>query len=302
MAHVADFLTGEDIAKVGRLQVLARQVVEGFTTGLHRSPHKGFSVEFKQHRQYVPGDDLRHVDWKVFGKSDRFYIREYEEETNLRCTILLDASGSMGYGGDRAPDGSKFRYAQRVAAALTYLMLQQADSVGLVTFDTKIRRYIPPRSRPAHLRMIIDELERTEPGGETELGKVFHDIVPRIQRRGLVIVLSDCFGDVSQLMKAMARLRHQHHEVIVMQLWDRDELDFPFKQWTRFDSLENANDRQMIDPSHLREAYLANLAEFRSQLKDGCGRHRIDLNPMTTDQPYADALALFLAARMRAAK
>lgn len=302
MAHVADFLTGEDIAKVGRLQVLARQVVEGFTTGLHRSPHKGFSVEFKQHRQYVPGDDLRHVDWKVFGKSDRFYIREYEEETNLRCTILLDASGSMGYGGDRTPDGSKFRYAQRVAAALTYLMLQQADSVGLVTFDTKIRRYIPPRSRPAHLRMIIDELERTEPGGETELGKVFHDIVPRIQRRGLIIVLSDCFGDVTQLMKAMARLRHQHHEVIVMQLWDRDELDFPFKQWTRFDSLEDPGDRQMIDPSHLREAYLKNLAEFRSELKDGCGRHRIDLNPMTTDQPYADALALFLAARMRAAR
>lgn len=302
MAHVADFLTGEDIAKVGRLQVLARQVVEGFTTGLHRSPHKGFSVEFKQHRQYVPGDDLRHVDWKVFGKTDRFYIREYEEETNLRCTILLDASGSMGYGGDRAPDGSKFRYAQRVAAALTYLMLQQADSVGLVTFDTKIRRYIPPRSRPAHLRMIIDELERTEPGGETELGKVFHDIVPRIQRRGLVIVLSDCFGDVTQLMKAMARLRHQHHEVIVMQLWDRDELDFPFKQWTRFDSLEDSNDRQMIDPSHLREAYLKNLADFRAQLKEGCGRNRIDLNPMTTDQPYADALALFLAARMRAAR
>ncbi|QNN20720.1 DUF58 domain-containing protein [Planctomycetales bacterium ZRK34] len=300
MAHISDFLTGEDIGRVSRLQVLARQVVEGFTTGLHRSPHKGFSVEFKQHRQYVPGDDLRHVDWKVFGKSDRFYIREYEEETNLRCTILLDASASMAYGGSRTPDGSKFRYAQRVAAALTYLMLQQADSVGLVTFDTEIRKYIPPRSRPAHLRVLIDELAATKPGGETELGRVFHDLVPMINRRGLVVVLSDCFGDVTSLMKALAHLRHARHEVILMQIWDPDELDFPFRQWTRFDSLEDTSDRQMVDPSHLRAAYMDNLAKFRAELKDGCGRHRIDLAPMTTDQPYADALAAYLASRLRA--
>ena len=144
-----DYLRPDDIKRLSGLQVLARQVVEGFTSGLHRSPHKGFSVEFKQHRQYVPGDDLRHVDWKVFGKSDRFYIREYEEETNLRCTILLDSSGSMNYSGSRSRGTTKHDYAVRLAASLSYLLLQQSDSVGLVTFDSQVRRYIPPRSRPA---------------------------------------------------------------------------------------------------------------------------------------------------------
>ncbi|MBI1370363.1 MAG: DUF58 domain-containing protein [Planctomycetes bacterium] len=301
MAKVSDFISGHDLGRLSNLQLLARQVVEGFCSGLHRSPHKGFSVEFKQHRQYVAGDELRRLDWKAYGKSDRLYIREYEEETNLRCTLLLDCSGSMGYTGSTSGGLSKHDYAVRLAASLGYLLLQQQDAVGLVTFDTQIRKYIPPRARPAHLKGMLDELSATKPGGETELAKVFHDLVPKLHRRGLLVILSDCFGAVPDLLKALAHFRHQHHDIVIFQIYDRDELDFPFKQWTRFDSLEDGANRLMVDPVHLRRAYLENLERFREDLKKGCYRHRIDLVPMTTDQPYADALASFLALRRKMA-
>ncbi|MCA9059967.1 MAG: DUF58 domain-containing protein, partial [Planctomycetaceae bacterium] len=185
-----EILAAEHIGRFANLQLLAKQVVEGFCTGLHRSPHKGFSVEFKEHHQYVPGDDIRTIDWKLFGKTDRLYIREYEEETNLRCTLLLDSSGSMAYCGSRSNGISKHDYAVRTAACLAYLMLQQQDSVGLVTFDTAVRRYIPPRARPKHLKAIISELQQQQPGEETELSDVFHEMVTRIHRRGLLIILS----------------------------------------------------------------------------------------------------------------
>lgn len=295
MSKLADVLTPSDLKKISNLQVLARLVVEGFCTGLHRSPHKGFSVEFKQHRQYVHGDEIRHLDWRVFGRSDRFYIREFEEETNLRATLLLDASGSMNYGGD----SSKLQYATRLAACLSYLMLQQQDSVGLVTFDTKVRRYIPPRAATSHLQVLVDELQGTKPGGETELAKVFHDLVPRLHRRGLLVILSDCFGDVNGILSALAHLRHARHEIVVFQIWHRDELEFPFKTWTRFDCLEADDKRHLIDPNHLRAAYLENLDRFRTELKQGCHRHRVDLVPLVTDQPYADALAEYLTLRVR---
>ena len=296
MPKVTEFLTPGDLAKLANHQMLARQVVEGFCSGLHRSPHKGFSVEFKQHRQYVPGDEIRHLDWKVYGKSDRFYIREYEEETNVRCNILLDASGSMAYQGAEAPH-SKLGYATRLAACLAYLMLQQVDSAGLISFDTRVRKQLPPRSRPAHLQQMIDELADTEPGGETELGVVFRQLVPKLRRRGMVIIISDCFGDVPELLKSLAHLRHARHEILIFQIWDKDELDFPFKQWTRFDCLEQAGNRHMVDPAHLRASYLENLERYREDLKQGCYRNRIDLVPMTTDQPYADALGYYLAKR-----
>jgi len=279
--------------------VLARQVVEGFCSGLHRSPHKGFSVEFKEHRPYVRGDEVRAIDWKVFGKTDRLYIREYEEETNLRCTILLDSSGSMGYRGAASNGMSKHDYAVRLAACLAYLMLQQQDSVGLVRFDAKLRRYIPPRSRATHLRAIVEELARSRPEHETELGAVFHELVPKIHRRGLLVVLSDCFGDVDELLKALAHFRHAKHEIIVFQIWDPDELSFPFRGWMQFQSLETATHRRLVDPAHVRNAYLENLRRFREQLLSGCRRHRIDLVPLTTERPYADALFSYLAMRRR---
>jgi uncharacterized protein (DUF58 family) len=296
LSHIADFLQPSDLQRISNLQVFARQVVEGFCSGLHRSPHKGFSVEFKQHRPYVPGDEIKRIDWRVFGRSDRFYIREYEEETNLRATLILDRSGSMGYAGKGGM--SKFEYGTKLAACLSYLMLQQSDSVGLATFDTQIRRYIPPRSTVSHLRVLIDELEKGEVGGETELGDVFHDLVPKLHRRGLLVIISDCFGDVPAFLKAMAHFRHAWHEILVFQIWDRDELDFPFKGWTQFECLERAGTRHMLDPVLLREAYLANLEKFRDELTRGCRRHKIDLVPFCTDQPYAEALSAYLSRRL----
>jgi uncharacterized protein (DUF58 family) len=292
MGQLAEFLTPADLRKVSNLQVLARLVVEGLCVGLHRSPHKGFSVEFKQHRPYVHGDEIRRLDWTIFGKTDRFYVREYEEETNLRATILLDASGSMAYGG-------KIVYATRLAACLAYLMLAQQDSVGLVTFDTKVRRYIPPRARTSHLKALLNELEAVKPGGETELAGLFHNLVPRLHRRGLVILLSDCFGDVQNLLAALAHMRHAHHEIVIFQIWDRDELEFNFRQWTRFDCLEVDGKQLLVDPNSLRGAYLERLEKFRAELKQGCRRQRIDLIPLVTDQPYAEALAQYLTLRMR---
>ena len=186
----------------------------------------------------------------------------------------------------------------RLAAALAYLMLQQRDSVGLVTFDTKIRRYIPPRSSVPHLRVLLDELQSAQPGGETALGGVFRELVPRIQRRGLLIVLSDCFGEVKELVKALAQFRHARHEILIFQILDRDELEFPFTHWTRFESLETAGAHRMIDPAQFRAAYLDNLKKFQDELTQGCHRHRIDLVPMVTDQPYAEALAQYLTRRL----
>ena len=294
MSHVADFLTPAELQKISNLQVVARLVVEGFFSGLHKSPHKGFSVEFAQHRQYVQGDEIRRLDWKVFGKTDRFYIREYEEETNLRATVLLDLSGSMAYG-RRAL--TKSQYATRLAAALAYLMLQQRDSVGLVTFDTKIRRYIPPRSSVPHLRTILDELQQAQPGGETGLGAVFHDLVLRIHRRGLLIIITDGFGDVKELVSALAHFRSAHHEILLFQILDRDEVEFPFNQWTRFESLEQADQFRLLDPAQFRAVYLENFRKFQEEFTAGCHRHRIDLVTMTTDQPYAEALAQYLTRR-----
>ncbi|WP_417738211.1 DUF58 domain-containing protein [Rosistilla oblonga] len=273
--------------------------MEGFCNGLHKSPHKGFSVEFKEHRQYVHGDEIRTIDWKLFGKTDRLYIREYEEETNLRCNILLDKSGSMGYCGSRAGGVSKHDYAVRLAACLGHLMLAQQDAVGLIHFDDAVRRIIPPRSKPTHLTAIVNELSGLKAERETELSSVFHQLVPKIPRRGLLVIISDLFGNIEELMKALAHFRHAKHEIVIFQIWDPDELDFPFKQWTKFQSLEQKSHRRLIDPAHLRKVYLKNLATFREALTAGCHRNRIDLVPVVTDRPYAEALASYLATRRR---
>ena len=296
MAHVANLLSPTDLQKISNLQVVARLVVEGFFSGLHKSPHKGFSVEFAQHRPYVQGDEIRRLDWKLFGKTDRFYIREYEEETNLRATILLDLSGSMNYGDEKGI--TKHQYGTRLAACLAYLMMQQRDSVGLVTFDTKIRRFIPQRSGVAHLRVMLDELEQGKPGGETELSDVFRSLVPRIHRRGLLIIISDCFGTMKDLITALAHFRAARHEIVLFQVMDRDEVEFPFESWTRFESLEQADWHRMVEPAQFRESYLQNLERFQKELIDGCRRHKIDHVRMLTDQPYSEALAQYLTRRL----
>lgn len=294
MPYIADFLSPEALQKISNLQVVAKMVVEGFVSGLHRSPHKGFSVEFAQHRPYVQGDEIRRLDWKVYGKTDRYYVREYEEETNLRTMILLDLSGSMAYGSGNV---SKAEYAVRLSAALAYLMMRQADSVGLCTFDSKVRSFIPSRSTVAHLKVLLDELSKSRTEKETALGDVFRKIVPRLQRRGFLIILSDCFDNVKSLNSALAQFRAAHHEVIVFQILDPDELGFPFREWTHFMSLEKDDFTRTVEPAAFRAAYLKKLKEFQKELADNCHRNKIELVQMVTDTPYAEALAKYMTKR-----
>ena len=295
MASINDILQPEELQSIVNLQLMAKQTVEGAITGQHRSPHKGFSVEFAQHREYVQGDEIRRVDWKVFAKTDRYYVREYEEETNLRAMLLLDASGSMGYKGENGI--TKLQHAIKLSACLAHIIMKQSDSIGLMTFDTKIRSHIPPRSSTRHLRILYEEMLKTRPGGETDISKVFHDIVPRIDKRGMVFILSDCFTDVKSLLASVAHFRHASHEVVIFHVMDRDEVEFPFDAWTRFENLERIAEFQMVDPASFRAAYLDNFAKFTEALKLGCQRHRVELVPMYTHEPLTDSLARFL--RMR---
>ncbi len=283
------------LAKFANLELIARQVVEGFISGRHKSPFKGFSVEFAEHRQYTPGDEIRYIDWRTYAKSDRYYIKEFEEETNLRSYVLLDASGSMRYAG--RDQVSKFRYGSFLAAALAYMMLHQQDAVGLVTYDTDIRRYIPPRARPNHLRVIMEELERTEPGGETELADVYHGLAERVKRRGLVVIISDFFADTAPLLGALQHFRHRKHELVLFHVMAPDELSFPFQGWVEFRNLELAEDKLRIDPTRLRAEYLERVKAFIAELKRGCGNIRADYVQLSTATPFDYALARYLSAR-----
>ena len=293
-------LSAADRDKLANLQLYARQVVEGVTVGMHRSPHKGFSVEFKEHRPYVRGDEIRTIDWKLFGKTDRLYIRQYEEETNMRCTLLVDQSGSMAYGKSGASKSSKHEFAVRLAACLAYMLIGQQDSVGLVTFDTEPRHYIPPRSKPSHLRSLLGTLAASQPSGETAISEVLTQLVPKIRARGLIVLISDCFDEVDNLLRTLSYFRHARNDVVVFQVWDRDELEFPFRGRTQFRSLELASHLRLLDCSLLRKSYLANLEKFRSALGAGCGKQKIDLISCTTEQSHASLLAAYLAARGRA--
>ena len=317
MAYMELFDPGA-LAKLGRLELIARQVVEGFISGRHKSPFKGFSVEFAEHREYVPGDDIGDIDWRVYGRTDRYYIKEYEEETNLRSYLLVDASGSMRYTPNGAARGrrrwgrrrdgvagpaiSKFRYAQFVAASLAYLMLRQQDAVGMVTFDTQTRRYIPPRSRANHLKVLAEELHRTECDGETSLGAIFHDLAERIRRRGLIIIISDCFDDLDSLVQGLHHFRHRKHEVIVLHTMADDEMTFPFRQWTLFRDLEIGDRRVMLDPLSVRDAYLERVSEFLRELQHRCGQLEIDYVPLNTGEPFDLALSRYLAFRAARAR
>jgi len=295
---VTDLLTAGQRDRIKGLELLARQVVEGFCSGSHRSPHKGYSVEFKEHRPYVQGDEIRAIDWKVFGKTDRLYIREFEEETNLKATLIVDASGSMAYGGQRG-GGSKYQYAVTLAAALGYLMIGQQDGVGLATFDTQIREFLPPRSRPTQLQAIFTGLLRRPPGGDTDLGQVLGGLARKLHRRGLLILISDCFADINTLLHSLTHFRHAKHEVLVFQVLDPDEVDFPFSGRTRFRNLEMPDQQEDVDAVAIRKAYRTSFDAFQNGLREGCGRAKIDHVVMTTDTPVADGLARYLAMRRR---
>ncbi|QDT10489.1 DUF58 domain-containing protein [Planctomycetes bacterium K23_9] len=317
--RILDYIKPKELSRIARLQMLARGVVEGYCNGRHRSPHKGFSVEFKEHRPYVRGDDLKKIDWKAYGKSDRLYIREFEEETNLRCTLLVDRSGSMAYGGSRgggmkaggmkaggtksggSETGGKTKhdFAVQLAASLTYLMLGQQDGAGLITFDDAPREIVPVRSRPSHLRAVLKPLTDEVSRRETDLGGVFRKIASKLKRRGMLIIISDGMGDVDSISKSLALFRSKNHEVIFFQILDPDEMDFPFSGRIQFRDIENPANEHTVDARSLQEAYLQRLAEHQSALVEACRQNRVDHVPLTTDRPFADGLHEYMSFRRR---
>ena len=291
-----DLLDPQALARIGRLELVARTAVEGFLRGLHRSPFKGSSVEFAEHRAYVPGDEISHIDWRAYAKTDRFYLKEYEDETNLRATLILDASASMDFGSSGL---TKFRYAQCVAASLGFLAVEQLDAVGLVVFDAALRRHVPPRSSAAHLGGILGEIERSAPGGETDLGSVLQAAADLLRRRALAVVISDLLDDPRSIIQGLARLRHRHCEVLVLHVVDPAELEFPFTNWTLFRDPESPDLRLRLDARQIRQAYLEALESHLVQIRKGCGSMNIDYCLLETRTPFDQALARYLGARRR---
>ena len=295
-----NYLDPKVLNRITRLEVRARTVVEGFISGLHKSPFHGYSVEFATHREYVPGDDIKHIDWKVWARADRLYVKQYEEETNLRSTLLVDASRSMRYGG---ADGGmrKFDYACTVAASLAYLLQQQQDAVGLVTFDTEIRRKLPASSHPTHLKLLLHELANTQPDNRTDVADVFHRLAEQITKRGLVVLISDCFLDVDRLTRALQHFRHKRHEVVVFHVMHEHELEFPFQDNILFRGLE-VDQQVLTEPRALRKAYLEAVERFLARVRRACASNGIDYMLMSTSDPLDAALASYLAFRRRAAR
>jgi uncharacterized protein (DUF58 family) len=293
MSNVGRFLEPSDVERLNQLQLSARSVVEGNTIGQHRSPVRGASVEFRQHRFYVPGDEPRRLDWRVLARTNRPYVKEYDEETNLRCVLMIDASGSMAYG-DRA--GSKFNYAARLAAALAYLMLGQTESVGLASFSERIEQWLAPHAGTAQLSRVIDALERAVPRGPSAPHTAMHAVADRLRRRALVILLSDLFAPPERIREGIARLRHGRHEVILMQVLHRNEIDFPFRSWSRFRGLEGEG-AQLCETAMVRKTYLENFRRHRREIEDACRDLGAEFVPFPTDRPVIDALTAFLRRR-----
>jgi len=286
------------LAKVRSLELQARLIVEGYLSGMHKSPYHGFSVEFAQHREYVPGDDIKHVDWKVYGRTERFYLKQYEEETNLICWLLLDVSESMGYGSGQV---TKYDYACFMAAALSYLILHQQDSVGLMTFDDQPRKFLKPSSQPSQLKEIVKIMNAGLGREKTQLAPIFHELAERIGRRAIVVILSDLFDDVEPLLAGIKHLRHKRHEVVVFHVLDAAEVDFPFQEATLFRGLEQWGDL-LTDPRALRQGYLEELNTFQSELQRGCREQNIDYLPLRTDMNLGVALSAYLGNRLARTK
>jgi uncharacterized protein (DUF58 family) len=294
------YLDPQTLAKLQGLELRARLIVEGYVSGVHRSPYHGFSIEFAEHREYAQGDDLRYVDWKVYGKTDKYYLKQYEEETNLVSYLLVDTSESMRYRSAEAPM-SKLDYAQCVAGALAYLVLQQQDSVGMVTFDKEVRALVRASSNPSHLKQLLHVMQHTVAERKTNTGPIFHDLAERLKKRGVVVILSDLFDDVNSMLAGLKHFRHRRHEVILFHVLDPAELDFPFRQMTLFKGLEQLPD-VLADPRALREAYLKEFGAFLQAVKKGCRAQHVDYVQLRTDQSLEIALSSYLASRMNRVK
>ena len=293
---ISDYLQPGVVSQMDRLDLVARLVVEGFITGLHQSPYHGFSVEFSEYRQYMPGDPLKNLDWKVLGRTDRLFVKQYEEETNLKAYLVLDSSASMSYGSD---DITKHRYASLIAAALSHLMLRQRDAVGLVSFDSNLRSYLPPRSIKSYLHTLLHGIESSKPvGSDTNLADTFHDLAERIKRRALIIVLSDLLDDVDSIMNGLKHFRHRNHEIIVFHLLDPREIDLAFDRETLFVDLES-NSRVSTEPWQIAKEYRTEIEARIGRLQKECRENFIDYVCLDTQTPFNVALSNYLAKRKR---
>ncbi len=286
-------LQPEVIQRIARLEVRARHIVEGMLSGMHRSPYFGQSVEFLQHREYARGDDLRRVDWKVWAKQDRLYVKQYEEDTNLRCSLLVDVSESMAYGSGAM---TKCDYAITAAAALAYLLLRQQDAVGCTVFDETVRQMIPLRTSTHHLNTIIRALEPKEPQHKTRLYDVLARVAETYPRRGMMVLISDMLVDIEDARRGLRLLRQRGHDVLLLHVMDDDELDFPFNNTARFEGLESA-DHITCNPRALREGYMAALEKFLASIRHGCAQDKVDYSLIRTSMPLDAALTAFLRHR-----
>jgi uncharacterized protein (DUF58 family) len=288
------YLNPHTLASLEGLDIQARMVVEGYVAGMHPSPYNGFSVEFAEHREYVPGDDIRHVDWKVWSKTDKLYLKQYEEETNLLMYLLLDTSESMAYAsGDNV---SKLQYAQWVVAALAYMILQQQDSVGLVVFDDAVRRYLKPAGQASQLKELLHMLDVTPAREKSDIGIVLNDLAERFKKRGVVAIFSDFFDEPARILAGLKHFRHRRHEVIVFHILDPAEIEFPFRSTTLFKGLEGLPEI-LTEPQALRRAYQDELRAYLSELQKGCRLADIDYVPLRTDQTLDVPLSSYLASR-----
>jgi uncharacterized protein (DUF58 family) len=288
------FLHPEAIKRIARLDLRARHVVEGFLSGMHRSPYFGQSVEFRQHRQYTYGDDLRYVDWKVWAKQDRYYVKQFEEDTNLRCTLLCDVSGSMRYGRGAM---NKYEYGCTIAVSLAYLLLRQQDAVGCVAFDDEARITVPLRTKRNHLDSIIQALDLSSPRKKTDLYQILRNVTESSPRRGLMVLISDLLVDRAGLFRGLKLLRSRGHDIMVFHVLDDDEMDFPFTGPTRFEGLE-LPEQLRCNPRALRDGYLAAFNAYLEEVRRGCSRHNVDYALLRTSQPLDAALAAYLSNRL----
>jgi len=284
----------EAIARIARLDLRARHIVEGFLSGIHRSPYFGQSIEFRQHREYARGDDPRHIDWKVWAKQDRYYVKQYEEDTNLRCTFLVDVSGSMQYGSGPL---NKYSYASTIAVSLAYLLLRQQDAVGCVAFDDTVRNKVPLRTKRTHLNSLIQSLEVSTPQQKTDMLGILRNVAESYPRRGLMVLISDLLCDRTGLFKGIRLLRQQGHDVMVFHVMDDEELEFPFSGPTRFEGIE-LDDALNCNPRALRDGYLAALQSYLDEVRRGCAQNTVDYALIRTSDPLDAALASYLTNRL----
>jgi uncharacterized protein (DUF58 family) len=293
MPNSGRYLLPEVIARLRGLDLRARMVVAGVLSGMHRSVYHGQSVEFAEHRPYVAGDDIRRIDWRLYGRKDRFFIKQYEEETNLRCNVLLDASRSMAYGSGPL---NKFDYAACLAAALAYLLVRQHDAVGLITFDHEVRRKLPATTGRPQLANVISLLEASQPAGSTNVKILFHQLAEELRRRSLVVLISDLLADTQDVLAGLEHICYSGHELVLLHVMDDDEWNFPFVENTLFEGLEEEQ-RLLADPQALRASYLEAVRDFCARVRAVCLKHRADYVPVNTRQPLDAVLSGYLSGR-----